>query len=96
MNRPEDSSAYSGYAVGRNPEDDKPREPGYQVMHDRDHLNKAAQKEAIYAPYHRKTVEPTDYKHVDTLLNGDSKRSRQNIRDSEPSEDNSKSQHHPY
>jgi len=44
-------------------------EPGYQVMADNSYLRNAAQKEAIFVPINRKTVEPNDYKMVDTKLN---------------------------
>lgn len=67
-----------GYGDGRdgkNRGDDRDydgeNEPGYKVMRDNSYYKNPNQKQAIFVPINRKTVDPNEYKQVDTKLNGD-------------------------
>ena len=57
-------------------EDDGENEPGYKVMRDNTYAKNPSQKQAIFVPINRKTVDPNEYRPVDTKLNGDDRRVR--------------------
>ena len=62
-----------GYGDGKNRGNNRDfeNEPGYKVEKDNSYIRNNNQKSAIFVPINRRTVDPNEYRPVDTKLNGD-------------------------